>query len=175
VLVDGEDLDGVSLRDLRPHRDARGSFTEVYARHWDSGIEPVQWSVVTSGAGVLRGMHLHRRHAECLVVVTGHLSVGLHDARAGSPTEGRWARYELRGDAPASLTFPGGFVHGWLAHEDSTHLQAVSEAYVDYAEDDNRGCHWSDPDLGIRWPFTPTVVAERAEAFPSLRDLLSGV
>ena len=53
------------------------------------------------------------------------------------------------------------------------HLQAVSEAYVDYAEDDNDGCHWSDPELGIEWPFSPTVVADRADGFPSLRDLLS--
>ena len=66
-------------------------------------------------------------------------------------------------------------MHGWLAHAPTVHLQGVSEAYVDYAEDDNQGCHWSDPDLGIEWPFAPTVVAARADAFPSLRELLSRV
>jgi dTDP-4-dehydrorhamnose 3,5-epimerase len=174
-LAGGISLPEVELRSLEPNRDDRGAFTEIYADHWSTAIDPVQWSVVDSVAGSLRGMHLHRRHAELLVVVRGHLSVGLYDARPGSPTEGRWARYELDAGAPASLCFPAGFVHGWLAHEPTTHLQAVSEAYADYAEDDNLGCHWADPDLGIEWPFEPTVVAERAAAFPSLNELLDRV
>ncbi len=171
----GTSLDDVLLRPLSPHDDERGRFTEVFARHWGTGMEPAQWSVVESADRVLRGMHLHRRHAEYLVVVSGHLSVGLYDARPGSGTEGAWARYELRAAEPACLTFPAGFVHGWLAHAPTVHLQGVSEAYVDYAEDDNQGCHWSDPDLGIEWPFVPTVVGARADAFPSLRELLSRV
>jgi dTDP-4-dehydrorhamnose 3,5-epimerase len=171
VLVGGALLQDVELRALEPNVDERGSFTEVFAAHWSSDIAPVQWSVVASVTGALRGMHLHRRHGELVTVVHGRLSVGLYDARPGSPTEGCWARYELAADAPASLCFPAGFVHGWLAHEPTTHLQAVSEAYADYAEDDNLGCHWADPDLGIEWPFEPTVVAPRAAAFPSLRDL----
>lgn len=171
--MDGTQLDGVIHHRLTVHEDARGRFTEVFARHWDSGIEPAQWSLVESATGALRGMHLHRRHTEYLLVVSGHLSVGLHDARVGSPTEGAAARYELSATEPAFLTFPAGLVHGWLAHEPTVHLQAVSEAYIAYAEDDNEGCHWSDPDLGITWPFPPTLVAQRADAFGSLRDLLS--
>jgi len=174
-LADGGALGGVRLIALEPHEDERGRFTEVFARHWDCGIEPAQWSVVESEAGALRGMHLHRRHDEYLMVVAGHMSVGLYDARPGSATEGYSSRYELSAADPAFLTFPAGLIHGWLAHESTVHLQAVSEAYVAYADDDNEGCHWSDPDLGINWPFTPTLVAERADAFPSLRELLSRV
>jgi dTDP-4-dehydrorhamnose 3,5-epimerase len=175
VLVDGTALDDVQLGGLEPHRDDRGSFTEVYADRWPTAVQPVQWSVVESVTGALRGMHLHRRHTEFLTVVRGHLSVGLFDARPDSSTEGRWARYELAADSPSYLCFPAGFVHGWLAHEPTTHLQAVSEAYADYAEDDNLGCHWADPDLGIAWPFEPTVVSPRAAAFPTLSDLLDRV
>ncbi len=159
---------------LESHEDDRGRFTEVFAQHWDTGIDPVQWSVVTSVAGTLRGMHLHRRHTEYLHVVSGHLSIGpvrrparlAHRGRARPATS-------CSADVPAFLTFPEGLVHGWLAHEPTVHLQAVSEAYVSYAGDDNEGCHWSDPDLGLTWPFTPTLVAERADGFGSLRDLLS--
>jgi dTDP-4-dehydrorhamnose 3,5-epimerase len=175
MLVGGTPLDDTVLRRLDAHVDGRGSFTEVFADHWDVGITPAQWSVVRTVTGALRGMHLHRRHAEYLTVVHGRVSVGLHDARPGSPTEGRWSRYELSADDPVCLCFPAGVVHGWLAHEPTTHLQSVSEAYVDYARDDNLGCHWSDPDLGIEWPFTPTVLSPQAAAFPSLRELLSRV
>jgi dTDP-4-dehydrorhamnose 3,5-epimerase len=172
-LVGGVWLDGVILRDLEAHDDPRGRFMEVFGDHWDSGIDPAQWSVVHTQAGALRGMHLHRRHTEYLMVVAGRMSVGLHDARPTSPTCGEWARYELSADHPTFLTFPADLVHGWLAHEPTIHLQAVSEAYEFYAEDDNEGCHWSDPALGIEWPFEPTIVSERASGFPLLVDLLS--
>ena len=175
MLVGGTPLRDVELRELEPNVDDRGAFTEVFAEHWATGIAPVQWSVVDSVAGALRGMHFHRRHAELLTVVRGRLSIGLYDARPGSATEGCWARYELSEATPASVCFPAGLVHGWLAHEPTTHLQAVSEAYDAYAGDDNLGCHWADPALGIQWPFEPTVVAPRAEAFPSLRELLDRV
>jgi dTDP-4-dehydrorhamnose 3,5-epimerase len=175
VLVDGVALDDVVLDALTPHADERGRFTEVFADHWATGLTPVQWSVVETSAGALRGMHLHRRHGEYLVVVTGRLSVGLYDAREGAASEGRWGRWELSAETPAALSIPAGFVHGWLAHEPSIHLQAVSEAYVDYADDDNQGCHWADPDLGIRWPFPPTTVSSDAAVFPSLRELVNPV
>jgi dTDP-4-dehydrorhamnose 3,5-epimerase len=175
VLVGGTPLEGIVHRVLSASDDPRGSFTEVFADHWDTGVSPVQWSIVRSVTGALRGMHLHRRHAEYVTVIEGQMSVGLHDARPGSPTCGAWARYELSAEGPALLAFPAGLIHGWLFHEPTTHLQGVSEAYADYAEDDNLGCHWSDPGLGIEWPFVPTVVAPRAAAFPSLDELLSRV
>ncbi len=168
----GTQLEGVLLRPLEAHDDERGEFVEVFADHWHSSIDPHQWSVVRSWAGTLRGMHLHRRHAELVMVIHGQMSVGLHDARPESPTHGGWARYDLAADEPACLTFPAGLVHGWLAHQDTTHLQAVSEAYEFYADDDNEGCHWSDPALGIEWPFPPSIVAPRADAFGSLSELL---
>jgi len=174
VLVAGVRLDGVVERSLDPHEDARGSLTEVFADDW-TGLDgrPVQWSVVRSGTGVLRGMHLHRRHSDVVHVISGHLTVGFHDIRPGSPTEGLAATYELCGERPSLLCCPAGVVHGWLAHEPTVHLQGVSEAYSSYGADDNTGCHWSDPALGIDWPFTPTLISDRAAGFGPLADLLS--
>ncbi len=51
--------------------------------------------------------------------------------------------------------------------------QNVSEAHDHYGNDDNNGCHWSDPALGVSWPFDPTIVSDRAESFGSLADLRS--
>ncbi|MEM9036999.1 MAG: dTDP-4-dehydrorhamnose 3,5-epimerase family protein [Actinomycetota bacterium] len=170
-LVAGDQLHEVRLLRLDRHDDDRGSFTEVFCSHWETGIDPTQWSLVRSGTGVLRGMHVHLRHDEYVMVISGRMSVGLHDLRPGSPTRGRGAVYELHGGEDLCLTFPRGIVHGWLAHEPSVHLQAVSEAHEFYGDDDNNGCHWSDPELGIEWPFEPTVVSPRADAFPSLAEL----
>jgi dTDP-4-dehydrorhamnose 3,5-epimerase len=171
-LVSGPHLDGVRFQHLEPHDDSRGVFTEVFCDHWGTGIDPVQWSVVQSAAGVLRGMHFHLRHEELMTVVAGHLSVGLYDAREGSPTEGQAGLYVLSGDRPALISFPAGIVHGLLFHERSIHLQAVTEASVHYAADDNHGCHWSDPALGIDWPFEPTILSDRQDRYPALEVML---
>ena len=170
-LVAGAQIDGVRLVPLDRHEDARGSFTEIFCSHWDSGIDPTQWSLVRSAPGVLRGMHVHVRHDEYVMVISGRMSVGLHDLRPESPTAGVGAVYELHAESNAFLSFPRGLVHGWLAHETTVHVQAVSEAHEFYGADDNNGCHWSDPELAIDWPFEPTSVSARAEAFPSVAEL----
>ena len=171
-LKAGGAIAGARVRPLEVKRDARGSFTEIFYASWDTGIEPSQWSVVRSARGVLRGMHLHRRHDEYFLVVSGRASVGLKDLRPGSPTEGVSSLYDLDGERPACLSFPRGILHGWYFHRDTLHVQAVSESYSEYGEDDNLGCHWSDPTLGIPWPERPTLVADRAAAFPTLAVLL---
>ena len=172
-LVAGHQIEGVELRLLDMRRDQRGSFTEVFQADWQSGIAPVQWSVVHSRAGVFRGMHLHRRHDEYFAVVSGRASVGLRDIRPRSATLEAWSLYELSDTELACLIFPSGLLHGWYFHEASIHLQAVSEPYSDYAGDDNWGCRWSDPALEIPWPFTDEpIVTERAQTFPSLDELV---
>jgi dTDP-4-dehydrorhamnose 3,5-epimerase len=171
-LVGGDPIDGVKFSALQPARDERGQFTEVFADHWRCDLAPVQWSIVHSEPGVLRGMHVHERHDEYVAIVSGRMYVGLHDIRPSSPTFRAASLYHLTDDDPAFITLPRGLLHGWLFGERSVHLQAVSEAYASYSADDNDGCHWSDPHLGIDWPFTPTIVAPRANAFPSLESLL---
>lgn len=153
------------------HRDARGSFAEHFVADRDFGIEPLQWSVVHSAPGVLRGMHVHVRHDEFFSVISGHATVGLYDLRPNSPTAGQSALFEIYGNDPLQLVFPRGLLHGWLFHEPTAHLQATSEAHVTYNADDNWGAHWSDPELGISWPMEPTILSERAAAFGSVASL----
>ncbi len=172
-LVAGTPLAGVVLLRHRAHRDARGAFTELFRQSARNPFVPAQWSLVESTAGTLRGMHLHRRHDESLLVVSGRVLVGLHDIRPGSPTRGASALYELRADDHTTIAFSRGLVHGWYFPEPTLHLQAVSEDYAAYALDDNFGCHWSDPALNLPWPSRPTHVAERADAFPPLSTLVA--
>lgn len=173
-LVDGDGpIDGVELRRLEMHHDSRGCFTEVFQETWNTCIRPVQWSVVTSRAQVFRGMHMHLRHDEYVTPIAGEMLVGLHDARPESPTQGCWSLYALHADDRACLTFPRGVLHGWYFPAGGTHLQAVSESYATYAQDDNWGCLWSDPALRIRWPFQDPILDARAARFPLLKDMLA--
>ncbi len=160
---------GVKLRPLVMHRDARGTFTEVFRREWGTGIDPVQWNVVSSAAGVLRGVHVHLRHDDYLIALNGRIGVGLRDLRDGSPTCGLATLVELRGDELTAILIPHGVAHGFYFYEPSIHLYAVSH-YWD--PEDEQGCLWSDPDLEIPWPAESAIVSERDAAAPPLSDLL---
>jgi dTDP-4-dehydrorhamnose 3,5-epimerase len=168
----GGQIDGVTFKVLTTHSDQRGSFTEVFQQEWNTGLHPVQWSAVQSAAGSLRGMYVHRRHEEYFALLSGRAVVGLRDVRAGSATEGVASTFELDGRQLACLVFPRGLIHGWYFHEDSLHLQAVSESYGTYGQDDNYGCRWDDPELGISWPFTLPTLSARCAGLPSYRELL---
>lgn len=163
---------GVVLTELTMHPDARGAFTEVYRREWDTGVAPLQWNVVVSRAGVLRGVHVHPIHDDYLLIASGRATVGLRDLRRSSETNGMSATLELSGDAPRAITIPHGVAHGFLFHEPSTHIYAVSQ-YWD--TDDELACFWGDEELGIEWPFHPKLFSERDGAAPRLSQLLSEI
>ena len=176
VLLDrntqtGNVIQGVVRRRLTVNHDDRGSFTEVFCDNWDLPIAPVQWSIVTSRPRTLRGMHLHLRHDEYISVLRGRACVGLYDLRQDSPTEGRSMLIELDGETPTCLSFPRGILHGWYFYGNGMHLQSVSEEYSSYGPDDNNGCLWSDPALGIEWPDAEPILSDRAAAFPTLTEL----
>jgi dTDP-4-dehydrorhamnose 3,5-epimerase len=163
-------IDGVRFVSLTTHRDERGAFCELFREEWGAGVSPLQWNVVDSEPGVLRGVHVHVRHADYLTVVAGRATIGLRDLRAGSPTEGETALVELDGAARSAIAIPVGVAHGFLFHEPSTHVYAVSH-YWDPA--DELACHWADPGLELAWPFEPRLVSERDASAGSLADLLA--
>ncbi|WP_234573268.1 dTDP-4-dehydrorhamnose 3,5-epimerase family protein [Rhodohalobacter sp. 614A] len=170
-LISGGEIYQTELKKVAEHKDYRGSFSEIFQEYWNTCIEPVQWSLVKSKENVFRGMHLHKRHDEYFCLLTGHCFLGLKDIRPGSPTEGVHSLYELFEEDLAALAFPKGLLHGWYFDTPSIHVQAVSEAYVDYGKDDNWGVIWNAPDLGIPWPMDDAILSQRAQDFPTEAEL----
>jgi len=164
-------LDGVSVTSLLDHPDHRGRFTEIFSDEWDLAVDPAQWSIVHSHAGVLRGMHHHRRHSELFLVIKGTAHVGLHDLRPGSPTFGEGRLVVLDDSDMRVLTFPAGIVHGWYLPDGGVHLQAVSETSRQFYGDDNLRCHWTDKDLNIPWQHRSAVLSHAAAHAQSLASL----
>ena len=160
---------GVVLTQLTEHADERGSFTELFRREWSTGIDPPQWNVVRSAAGVLRGVHLHRRHDDYLTLAAGRAVIGLHDLRAESETFGVSALLELQARDRA-ITIPHGVAHGFLFLEPSIHVYAVSH-YFDPI--DELGCRFDDPTLGLDWPIADPRVSPRDAGLPSRDHLLA--
>jgi dTDP-4-dehydrorhamnose 3,5-epimerase len=164
----GAAIRGVEVRRLVSHADDRGTFTEIFRETWLPAPRFVQWNAVTSRAGTLRGVHVHRHHDDYLVLVSGHLWLGLADLRPDDRPVGERALIEIVTAEPTAVTIPRGVAHGFLFSTDSVHVYAVSE-YFDGS--DELGCRWDDPVLELAWPIIPSYVSGRDQQLPSLQAL----
>lgn len=164
----GELPDGVLVLSLKENRDHRGTFTEIFRKSWQLGQEPVQWNLVRSKPGVVRGVHVHVIHRDYWLLVSGHATVGLRDLRKASPTSGMAVVIEAYGEKPNLIVVPRGIAHGFQYHEASVHLYSVTH-YWDRA--DELGCRWDDPRLEIPWPAARATLSEKDRLAKGLSDL----
>ena len=160
---------GVRLAPLTFHRDERGSFAESYRREWfpDAG-EMVQSNLSRSGPRVLRGLHFPLEQADSWLLALGSAVVGLHDLRAGSPTQGTGLTVPLDEETPAGLYIPPGVAHGFYTEAGCILTYLVDAAFTG---EDEHGVAWNDPGLGILWPDADPVLSERDRANPFLAEL----
>jgi dTDP-4-dehydrorhamnose 3,5-epimerase len=141
-------LDSVVITEFTPHPDQRGVFAEVYRQSWDTGVEPIQWNLVSSRANVYRGFHIHVTHSDYLMCVAGEMLLGLKDSRPESPTHGQTEVHVLSEDNLRAVTIPPGVAHGFYFPKPAKHLYSVSHYWNMH---DELGCHWQDPAIGIDW------------------------
>lgn len=160
-------IHGVVLHPLESHDDARGSLTEIHRREWGLDFEPVQWNLLRSSAGTVRGVHCHVHHWDLLVVADGELVLGLIDLRPGSPTEGRSELHRVPA-ASVAVVLPPGVAHGFLFERPTTMVYGVSHYW---STEDELGCRWDDPALGIEWPIRDAELSPRDRDAGSLADL----
>jgi dTDP-4-dehydrorhamnose 3,5-epimerase len=130
----------------------------------------VQSNLSVSRAGVLRGMHFHRRQADYWCVIEGSAFVALYDLRDGSPTQGRaWSHMFNAGRGLRGLYVPPGVAHGFCAVTGIRMQYLVDRAFTG---DDEFGFAWDDPDAGIPWPVADPIVSERDASNLSLAEVM---
>jgi dTDP-4-dehydrorhamnose 3,5-epimerase len=151
---------------LSTHRDERGALTEIFRKDWLDVPTPVQWNFVQSEANVLRGVHVHVTHIDCLVPLHGRMLVGLNDLRGDAAGRNQGELVELSADDPSLLMIPPGVAHGFYFAGPASFVYGVSHVWDPV--NDEFGCHWSDPALGIPWP------AECVSPWLSARDEKAG-
>lgn len=168
-------LPGVLLVEADVHADERGTFTRVFCRETfiAQGLVPPddQWSLsFNPRRGTLRGLHYQaapRGETKLVRCARGRSFHVALDIRPDSAAFGRHFAVELRSDRPQMLYVPEGFAHGFLTLDAETEIvYGIAPGYVAGGE---RGVCWNDPDLGIAWPFPPTVISERDARLPGLR------
>lgn len=167
---------GVIVVTPEVHGDARGRFVETYRRSWfPEGREMVQGNRSDKQAGALVGLHYHLHQADYWYVPRGRALVGLHDLRAGSPTDGATLTLEIgepeTGELHRGVYIPPGVAHGFCALTDMTMTYLVDQYYN---AADELGLAWNDPVLGVAWPTNEPILSARDRANPTRAAIPDG-
>ncbi|MDQ2965888.1 MAG: dTDP-4-dehydrorhamnose 3,5-epimerase [Chloroflexota bacterium] len=184
-------LPGVRFGAVKRLGDQRGSFRELWrmstfgplgraATGAPPGSEPrfVQANLSTSAAGVLRGLHYHRRQLDYWVVASGRAFVALVDVRPALARLGSAVVETRELAADESVVIPAGVAHGFLALEPLELLYLVTN---EFDGSDELGFAWDDPAVGVPWPRVPAspegrpILSDRDRTNPSLAELVASL
>ena len=184
-------LPGVRFGAIARHADSRGAFRELWrassfpaltAEETGSpaGSQPrfVQVNQSSSAAGVLRGLHYHRRQLDYWVVGMGRALIALVDVRPVVAGTGVAAVETRELAADDWVVIPAGVAHGFLALES---LELVYLVTNEFDGQDELGFAWNDPAVGVPWPrveATPDgrpILSERDRSNPSLAELVASL
>jgi dTDP-4-dehydrorhamnose 3,5-epimerase len=136
-----------------------------------------QANLSTSSAGVLRGLHLHRRQLDHWIVIEGRALVALVDVRPLIAGTAERPLVEVR-EAPvdSTVTIPAGVAHGFLALEP---LELIYLVTNEFDGSDELGFAWDDRLAAVPWPAvagTPDgrpILSDRDRSNPSLGELVA--
>ena len=161
LQIEETTLPGVLILTPRRFGDDRGFFSEAWNRDTlrAQGIDMdfVQDNhSLSRPVGTVRGLHYHSPpHAQDKLVRCGAgvvFDVAV-DARAGSPTYGKWVGVELSAENGRQLLIPKGFLHGFVTRTPNAEL--LYKCTDVYAPDCDGAVHFADPDLAIDWGIDP--------------------
>lgn len=145
-------IDGVRLRVLEPHRDARGSLTELFRSDWPEVERFGQAILTVNQPGVVRAWHWHERQTDAIVVIAGRALLPLYDGRHRSPTFGRIEEHIGDGDRPFALFVPPGVYHGYKTLGDRPALIVnFPDRIYDPADPDEHRIAFDDPSVPFDW------------------------
>jgi dTDP-4-dehydrorhamnose 3,5-epimerase len=181
ILMKVERLALPGLWLIRPdvHVDERGLFLETYrwGRYKRFGLPDfVQDNLSVSRKGVLRGLHFQKppfAQAKLVQVIAGAAADVAVDIRTGSPTFGQYQMVTLTGEERQQFFIPAGFAHGFWALTDGMIFSYKVSA--PYSKDDDGGIRFDDPDIAIVWGPGASIVSEKDQRLPLLRDLPPGL
>ena len=179
MQVTKTDLEGVLILEPKVFGDARGWFMETWsARKFEAAVlifDFVQDNQSYSAQkGTLRGLHYQRApfaQAKLVRCTRGKLFDVAVDIREGSETFAQWVGVELTAENKKQLLIGRGFAHGFLTLTDDVEIQYKADNF--YAPDCDGNIRWNDEEIGIDWPFAPTILSGKDIKAPSLKERLA--
>jgi dTDP-4-dehydrorhamnose 3,5-epimerase len=165
----GNGIAGVAVRAVDAIGDVRGALCEIHRDEWAMAPRPVQWDFIRSKADVLRGVHVHRLRWDYFVLLEGQARIGLTDVRRAC-TFRRSMTIDIDSQHPAIVTVPPGVAHGVFAKTALLYLYGLSVAWD--GNDEDLGCRYDDPALGVEWSSTPPLLLQRDLELPDFDTLV---
>ena len=171
------EIEGLLVIEPKVHRDARGYFVETYNER-DLALEGfhrkfVQDNQSMSSKGVLRGLHFQKQfpQGKLVRVLQGRVFDVAVDIRTGSETFGKWFGVELSDENMKQFFIPEGFAHGFYVMSNTA---VFADKCTDfYHPNDEGGILYSDPEIGIEWPFedgTDVLLSEKDRNWAGLSE-----
>ena len=173
------------------HGDSRGAFRELWRASAFPTLTPaetgapdsseprfVQANLSSSAAGVLRGLHYHRRQLDYWTVASGRALVALVDVRPVVDGTGAAVVETRELVADEWVVIPTGVAHGFLALEP---LELVYLVTNEFDGSDELGFAWDDPAVAVPWPTIPAtpdgrpILSDRDRSNPTLADLVASL
>jgi dTDP-4-dehydrorhamnose 3,5-epimerase len=171
-------LPGVLIIEPQVFADERGFLVETFrAERYrvEAGITAtfVQDNHSRSNRGVLRGLHLQKRHPQGKLarVTRGEIFDVAADIDPRSPTFGRWVGVTLSDANHLQMWIPPGYAHGFVVLSETADFEYKCTDY--YHPESDAGVMWNDPDLGIEWPIANPTLSDKDRRLPTLASLAS--
>ena len=169
------EIEGLMVIEPKVHRDERGYFVETYNERdlEEEGFfkKFVQDNQSMSSGGVLRGLHYQKQfpQGKLVRVLFGKVFDVAVDIRPGSKTYGQWFGVELSEENMKQFYIPEGFAHGFYVMSEKAVFAYKCTDF--YHPNDEGGILYSDPDIGIKWPFNEgdeVILSEKDKLWPGL-------
>lgn len=170
-------FDGLIIFEPAFYKDERGAFYESwreieYERY---GIKEkfVQDNLSFSHKNVLRGLHYQEDQGQLVSIIKGTIFDVVVDIRSASPTFKQYFSIKLSSEQPRQIYMSPGFAHGFYVLSDDVIMHYKCTQYYDHAKEG--GILWSDPEIGIKWPFISTpIIGKRDVTFGTIDNFLKG-
>lgn len=169
------DIPDVLLLKPDVYEDDRGFFLETYREEHlkNRGLDVhfVQDNLSKSQQGTVRGLHyqIERQQDKLLMVMQGAILDVAVDLREDSPTFGQHVAMELSAENKHQMFIPKGFAHGFSVLSESALVYYKCSDY--YYPEGERGVLWNDPDLGINWKVSESIISEKDQNQPRLQEI----
>ena len=169
------EIEGLMVIEPKVHRDERGYFVETYNERdlEEEGFfkKFVQDNQSMSSGGVLRGLHYQKQfpQGKLVRVLFGKVFDVAVDIRPGSETYGNWFGVELSEENMKQFYITEGFAHGFYVMSEKAVFAYKCTDF--YHPNDEGGILYSDPDIGIKWPFNEgdeVILSEKDKLWPGL-------
>lgn len=164
-------IDGALLLEPVIHEDARGRFSETYAKRTLAGIIDVEFvqdnESLSTHKGTIRGLHLQLPpHAQSKLIrcAKGAIQDVIIDIRKNSPTYLQVVSVILSEENGRQLFAPRGCLHGFISLTDDVLVNYKVDDY--YAPACDRAIRWNDPTFKIDWGCKDPILSDKDAQAP---------